>query len=191
MAALPNPVELLKSRSYLKVLVLAAAIGVPISALAYFFLELVAYTQHQLYAHLPQALGFHGVPIWWPVPLLAVSGLVVALAIKYLPGTGGHSPADGLQVGSGAPSAAELPGTTLAALATLILGAVLGPEAPLIAIGGGLGVCAVRLAKRDAPPWCRSSWPEPGASPPSARCSGRRSSVHSSSWKRPDWAARS
>ena len=28
---------------------------------------------------------------------------------------------------------------------------VLGPEAPLIAIGGGLGVCAVRLVKRDAP----------------------------------------
>jgi H+/Cl- antiporter ClcA len=28
---------------------------------------------------------------------------------------------------------------------------VLGPEAPLIAIGGGLAVCAVRLAKRDAP----------------------------------------
>jgi H+/Cl- antiporter ClcA len=28
---------------------------------------------------------------------------------------------------------------------------VLGPEAPLIAIGGGLGVCAVRLIKRDAP----------------------------------------
>ena len=74
MAALPNPVELLKSRSYLKVLVLAAAIGVPISALAYFFLELVAYTQHQLYVHLPQAFGFHGVPIWWPVPFLAVSG---------------------------------------------------------------------------------------------------------------------
>jgi len=29
---------------------------------------------------------------------------------------------------------------------------VLGPEAPLIAIGGGLGVIAVRLVKRDAPP---------------------------------------
>ena len=28
---------------------------------------------------------------------------------------------------------------------------VLGPEAPLIALGGGLGVVAVRLAKRDAP----------------------------------------
>jgi H+/Cl- antiporter ClcA len=46
----------------------------------------------------------------------------------------------------------QLPGVVLAALATLALGVVLGPEAPLIAIGGGLGVLAVRLAKRDAPP---------------------------------------
>jgi H+/Cl- antiporter ClcA len=37
-------------------------------------------------------------------------------------------------------------------LATLSLGAVLGPEAPLIAIGGGLGALAVRLVRRDAPP---------------------------------------
>ena len=39
----------------------------------------------------------------------------------------------------------------LAAFATLCLGVVLGPEAPLIALGGGLGVLAVRLVKRDAP----------------------------------------
>jgi H+/Cl- antiporter ClcA len=39
----------------------------------------------------------------------------------------------------------------LAALATLCLGAVLGPEAPLIALGSGLGVLAVLLVKKDAP----------------------------------------
>jgi H+/Cl- antiporter ClcA len=39
----------------------------------------------------------------------------------------------------------------LAALATLSLGVVLGPEAPLIALGGGLAVLAVRLARRDMP----------------------------------------
>jgi H+/Cl- antiporter ClcA len=39
----------------------------------------------------------------------------------------------------------------LAALATLSFGVVLGPEAPLIAMGSGLGVLAVRLAARDAP----------------------------------------
>jgi H+/Cl- antiporter ClcA len=152
MADTPNPLELLKSRSYLFILLLAAAIGVPVSALAYFFLELVSYTQHELYVDLPQGLGFHNVPLWWPVPLLAVSGVLVALAIKYLPGTGGHSPAEGFKVGAGGPTPIELPGVLFAALATLMLGAVLGPEAPLIALGGGLGVCAVRLAKRDAPP---------------------------------------
>ena len=39
----------------------------------------------------------------------------------------------------------------LAALATLSFGVVVGPEAPLILIGSGLGVLAVRLAKKDAP----------------------------------------
>jgi chloride channel protein, CIC family len=39
----------------------------------------------------------------------------------------------------------------LAAFATLCLGVVLGPEAPLIALGAGLGVVAARLVKRDAP----------------------------------------
>jgi H+/Cl- antiporter ClcA len=79
-----------------------------------------------------------------------VGGLLAAAAIRYLPGTGGHSPADGFKP-HGPPSPAELPGVVLAALATLIFGAVLGPEAPLIALGGGLAVLAVRLARRDAP----------------------------------------
>ena len=39
----------------------------------------------------------------------------------------------------------------LAATATLGLGLVLGPEAPLIALGMGLGILAMRLVKKDAP----------------------------------------
>ena len=45
----------------------------------------------------------------------------------------------------------ELPGILLAALASLGLGAVIGPEAPLIALGGGIAVLVVRLVKKDAP----------------------------------------
>ena len=75
----------------------------------------------------------------------------MGLAIQYLPGRGGHSPADGFQV-AGAPSPIQLPGVALAALAGLAFGAVIGPEAPLIALGGGLAAGAIRLAKRDAPP---------------------------------------
>ena len=45
----------------------------------------------------------------------------------------------------------DLPGVLLAALATLGLGLVLGPEGPLIAVGIGLGTLAMRLGQRDAP----------------------------------------
>ncbi len=146
----PDPMALLRSRSYVQLLVLAALIGVPVSAVAYGFLKLVAWLQEELFTDLPKTLGFDAAPTWWPLPLLALSGLLVALAILHLPGTGGHSPADGFKA-AGALPPAELPGVLLASLATLSLGVVLGPEAPLILIGSGLGVLAVRLAARDAP----------------------------------------
>jgi H+/Cl- antiporter ClcA len=144
-----DPIIVLRSRRYVLLLLLAAIIGVPVSAVSWGFLALVSKLQGWLYRSLPSGLGFHGVPVWWPLPLLGLAGLLVALAITRLPGTGGHSPADGLQ--SGAPTLAQLPGVFLAALATLSLGAVLGPEAPLIALGGGLAAALVRLARRPVP----------------------------------------
>jgi H+/Cl- antiporter ClcA len=146
----PDPLAVLRSRGYVKLLVLAAIIGVPVSAAAYGFLELVAVLQDALFDDLPGELGFDAAPTWWPLPLLACSGFLVALAIRRLPGTGGHSPADGFKPAGPLPPA-ELPGVLLAALATLSFGVVLGPEAPLILLGSGLGVLAVRLAARDAP----------------------------------------
>jgi H+/Cl- antiporter ClcA len=134
----------------LKLLFLAALIGAPVSAAAYWFLELVDALQTLFFKDLPKDVGFDSVPTWWPLPLLAVAGLLVALSIRYLPGTGGHSPADGFKP-SGPLPPIELPGVFLASLATLAFGVVLGPEAPLIAMGSGLGVLAVRLAARDAP----------------------------------------
>jgi H+/Cl- antiporter ClcA len=148
--ATPTPLELLRSRSYVVVLVFGAIIGVPVAAAAYFFLKGVGEVQQYLFDTLPGDLGFDGQPVWWPVPLLALSGLLVALTIRYLPGTGGHKPAEGFK-SSGPVPPIELPGIVVAAFATLSLGAVLGPEAPLIAMGSGLGVLAVHLVKRDAP----------------------------------------
>src|ERR1022692_3342349 len=123
----------------------------PVAAAAYFFLAAVHWLQGWIFTDIPKGLGFGSEPLWWPILPLTLAGLLVALTIKYLPGTGGRSPADGFKAGEGAPSPIELPGVILAASATLSLGVVLGPEAPLIAIGGGLGVCAIRLVKRDAP----------------------------------------
>ena len=151
MTTPPDPLALLRSRSYLQLLVVAAVIGAPISAVAYFFLALVGKLQKWIFTDLPSGLGFHGEPLWWPIPPLILAGLLVGLTIRYLPGTGGHSPADGFKTGGPPVRPIDLPGIFLAALATLSLGAVLGPEAPLIALGGGLGVCAIRLIKRDSP----------------------------------------
>jgi chloride channel protein, CIC family len=146
----PDPIALLRSRSYVQLLLLAAIVGVPVSAIAYGFLELVDALQTGLFTDLPKELGFESAPMLWPVPLLAIGGLLTALSIRLLPGTGGHSPADGFKAGA-VTLPTELPGVFFAALATLSFGAVLGPEAPLIALGSGLGMLAVRLAARDAP----------------------------------------
>jgi H+/Cl- antiporter ClcA len=142
-----DPRALLRSRAYVKLLVLAALIGLPVSAAAYGFLVAVDQLQTLFFKDLPPDLGFDHVPVWWPAPLLAIAGLATAAAIRFLPGTGGHSPADGLKTGGALP-VGELPGVVLAALATLTFGVVLGPEAPLIAVGSGLGVLAVQLATR-------------------------------------------
>src|SRR6201989_1993037 len=123
-------------RADLQLLVIAAALGVPVSAAAYGFLALVGYLQPEIFTHLPHGLGFQAEPVWWPLPVLAVGGLLTGLAIRYLPGTGGAHPAEGFKTHR-APTPAELPGVILAALAPLIFAAVLGPGRPLIPIGGG------------------------------------------------------
>jgi H+/Cl- antiporter ClcA len=132
-------------------LVFSAIIGVVVSLASWAFLELVHGIQVGIYRDLPSDLGFDLVPWWWPLPWLALAGLLTAVAITRLPGTGGHVPANGLSSGSGPTQPIELPGVLMAAVATLGFGLVLGPEAPLIALGMGLGVAAVRVAKRDAP----------------------------------------
>jgi H+/Cl- antiporter ClcA len=147
MPSPPDPVALLRSRNYLRLLVLAAILGVPISAVAYGFLALVSYLQKEIFTHLPNGLGFTTEPVWWPLPVLAVGGVLAGFAIRYLPGRGGPSPAGGFALHA-PPTPIQLPGVILAALATLVFGAVLGPEMPLIAIGGGLAALVIRLARR-------------------------------------------
>ena len=131
-------------------LVLGALVGIPVAAVAYFFLKFVAVAQQYVFVSLPDDLGWDPAPTWWPILPLMLAGLVVALTIEHLHGTAGHEPAEGFK-STGPVDPVDLPGIVLASLATLCLGAVLGPEAPLIAIGSGLGVLAVHLVKKDAP----------------------------------------
>ncbi len=147
-----DPSAVIRSKPYLIALVLAALLGIPISAVAYGFLALTGAIQESLFDDLPKQIFTGGAPAWWPVPWLALCGLLTGLTIRYLPGNGGHSPALGFKTGGGPPVDRDLPAIVLASLTTLSLGAVLGPEAPLIAIGGGLAALTVHLIKKDAPP---------------------------------------
>jgi H+/Cl- antiporter ClcA len=147
-----DPVALIRSREYRVLLVLAGLIGLLVSVASWGFLQLVHELQVRIYEELPNHLGYEGgAPWWWPLPWLALAGFLTAFAIQRLPGHGGHVPAEGLKAGGAPTSPVELPGVVLAALATLGLGLVLGPEAPLIALGTGLGLLAMRLIKADTP----------------------------------------
>ena len=147
--ATPDPLAILRSKNFLAVLVLAAVIGVAVSFISWAFLEIVHYTQRWLFTDLPDDFGWHSIPSWWYLLVLGVAGLPVALAIVRLPGSGGHVPAHGLQMGGTQPNI--VPGVILAGWATIGFGLVLGPEAPLITIGAGAAMYIVRLVKRDAP----------------------------------------
>jgi H+/Cl- antiporter ClcA len=125
-------------------------IGVIVSLAAWCFLEAIYQIQQELFTHLPHALGYaQGPPWWWPLPVLAIAGVLVALCITRLPGDGGHLPAKGLAMAGGLPRNIDLPGVLLAGLLTVGFGLVLGPEAPLLALGSGVAVLTVTLARRN------------------------------------------
>jgi chloride channel protein, CIC family len=145
-----DPGEMLRSKQFRRLLVLSAAIGVVVSLAAWCFLELIHYLQQGAFEDLPRALGFDTAPSWWPLPVLGLAGLIIAFAIVRLPGGGGHVPAEGLKTGPPT-TPIELPGVLLAALASIGLGLVLGPEAPLIGLGTGTALLVVQLSKRDVP----------------------------------------
>ena len=144
-----DPAALIRSKDYRRLLVLAAVMGLLVSLVSWGFLELVHYLQGWVYTDLPDALGFTGVPWWWPLPVLLVAGVLTAVAVLRLPGRGGHVPYEG--IGGGPTRPVDVPGILLAALASLSLGLVLGPEAPLIALGSGLAIFAVKRARREMP----------------------------------------
>ena len=130
---------------------MVSMVGIVVSLAAWCFLVLTHQIQQEVFTHLPHALGYaNGPPVWWPLPVLAIGGLVTALAIQRLPGNGGHLPVAGLATG-GPPRPLRPAGDHARRVATIGLGLVLGPEAPLIALGSGLGAFAIRSARKDAP----------------------------------------
>ena len=143
---------LILSRRYAALMLLAAFAGVVVSLAAWCFLEGTVQMQHLLFEHLPSSLGSgDGLPLWYLLAVLGLAGLVVGLAIARLPGRGGHVPVHGLSASGSPAQGLDLLGVLLAGAGTIAFGLVLGPEAPLIALGAGLALHTIRATRREVP----------------------------------------
>jgi H+/Cl- antiporter ClcA len=145
-----SPAPELSGIAYLRLVLLGAAIGIPAALVAAVFLAFVHDTEHWLWHDLPSSLGYSSPPWFLVIGLPVVGAALVLVARLLLPGDGGHTPLEGIK--GGATPVAYAPGIALAAIGSLAFGAVLGPEAPLIALGSVVGVAVtlfVRLGERE------------------------------------------
>ena len=128
----------------------AALIGLPIALIAFGFLAAVTAMEKWVWQTLPAHFGWDQPKAWYAVLVLTIAGGLVGLVVARLPGRGGHLPANGM--GGGLTQPIDLTGVVLAATLSLVLGAVVGPEAPLVALGGGLAILAAnRTRLRESP----------------------------------------
>ncbi|MCF2532132.1 chloride channel protein [Yinghuangia soli] len=146
----PTLQSLLTDRRALKLLLLSALVGIPVSLVAFWFVGFVHELQHWIWESAPDALGYDRAPWWWGLPTLTLAGLLAVPIITRMPGHGGHVPVHGLGGPPIVPK--EAPGVALAAIACLPLGVMLGPEAPLMALGSAVALLALPAAKRAANP---------------------------------------
>jgi H+/Cl- antiporter ClcA len=134
---------------YIRLVALGALLGIPAALLAALFLALVHDLEHWLWDSLPSALGYDSPPWYLVIGLPAAGAVGVFVARRFLPGDGGNPPIEGI---GGAPARiSAAPGIALAAICTLSFGAVLGPEAPLIALGSIVGLAVTLFARVGAP----------------------------------------
>ncbi|HEY8177539.1 MAG TPA: chloride channel protein [Candidatus Limnocylindria bacterium] len=131
--------------AYLRLIGIAALIGIPAAVVAALFLGTVHVMERWLWDDLPTAMGVSSPPWFLVLGLPTAGAAIVVLARRFLPGDGGHPPMHGLS--SDATPVAYVPGVVLAALGSLPFGAVLGPELPVIALGTAVGVLANRFAR--------------------------------------------
>jgi H+/Cl- antiporter ClcA len=139
----------LRSGAYLRLLVGAALISIPVALATVGFVAAFRGLEDVLWETLPDALDVDP-DDWWPLVPTTVGGIAVGLLLRYVPGHGGPHPADGHGAGEGgAESLRAIPGLLVVAIVSLAAGASLGPEMPLLAAVftiGALGAVTMRVA---------------------------------------------
>ncbi|MDO9486139.1 MAG: chloride channel protein [Actinomycetota bacterium] len=129
-----------------RLLVLAAVLGVLAGVAGAILLWVVDGGQEWLFVDLPALMGLDTAPWWLAAVLLFVGATIVAIA-KRLPGATGSGPLTGFHFDD---PLVMVPSVLLAAVATLVFGFVLGPEAPLIVLGSAVGAIVGRKADPQA-----------------------------------------
>jgi len=129
----------------LRLVGLGALVGVPAALVGVAFLAIVHELEVWLWHDLPEHLDASTPPWYLVLAIPALGALVVVAARRFLPGDGGHEPLHGIT--GGATSVSHAPGIALAAIGSLAFGAVLGPEAPLIALGSAVALVVAREAR--------------------------------------------
>lgn len=130
----------------IRLLALAVILGVLAAVAGSALLWIVEQGQEWFFVDLPAHLGMDSAPWWLAAVLLLIGASFVALA-KRLPGATGSGPLTGFHFDD---PLSMVPSVLLAAVATLVFGFVLGPEAPLIVLGSAVGAVLGRRADPQA-----------------------------------------
>ncbi len=131
----------------IRLVLFGAVIGIPAALAAIAFFTAVHYLERILWVDLPAALGSVEPPWYLVIGLPVLGALIVAAARLLLPGDGGRSPRAG--IGHGPTPLRFVPGVVIAALGTLGFGIILGPEAPVMALGSAVGIGVLSFVRTD------------------------------------------
>jgi H+/Cl- antiporter ClcA len=137
----------IRTRTYLGLLLVAAAIAVVIALATLAFLGAYSGLRDVLWEEIPDELGVDPFS-WYALAVTTLGGLAVGVLLRIVPGHGGPGPAEGHGIGMERVPASHSAGMVLVSLVSLVVGASLGPEAALLAVALAVGAALADRLKR-------------------------------------------
>lgn len=137
--AIDDTATLRDERSWYALLLLSALFAIPAALATIAFVVVVNEGTKLAWETLPANLGIPREVLIVGLPTLG--GLLVGLILRYMPGGAGPAPAAGHGIGGDEHAGPRvLPGVIAASVVSLVAGASLGPEAPLVTIISALAI---------------------------------------------------